>query len=244
MPGLLIVLDGCDGAGKTTFAKLIEQHLWDKIGAERVLSVQQPGATQVGQGLRRILKDSKSNIDPKSERMLFAADYSLFVNTIAKPELAAGKVIVSDRFGPITDLAYGIPAGTDFDYVTSLHHLVDPLMIDLLLIFKCPWEIAKQRKTQRNDQTACRIESRGDEYMSAVAAQYEQIKAKALASPDDPSVRRIPPYVFVERHQTLNDVAQSRCRSIVIIDATRSWDEMRADCFYAVGNLLAETNFK
>lgn len=233
MPGLLIVLDGCDGAGKTTFAKLIEQHLWDKIGAERVLSVQQPGATQVGQGLRRILKDSKSNIDPKSERMLFAADYSLFVNTIAKPELAAGKVIVSDRFGPITDLAYGIPSGTDFGYVTSLHHLVDPLMIDLLLVFKCPWEIAKQRKTQRIDQAACRIEARGDEYMSAVAAQYDQIRAKRYAFSDG-----------ILRPLSLPTVAFNRSRSIVIIDATRSWDEMRTDCFYAVGNLLAETNFK
>lgn len=233
MPGLLIVLDGCDGAGKTTFAKLIEQHLWDKIGAERVLSVQQPGATQVGQGLRKILKDSKSNIDPKSERMLFAADYSLFVNTIAKPELAAGKVIVSDRFGPITDLAYGIPAGTDFGYVTSLHHLVDPLMIDLLLVFKCPWEIAKQRKTQRIDQAACRIEARGDEYMSAVAAQYDQIRAKRYTFSDG-----------ILHPLSLSTVAFTRSRSIVIIDATRSWDEMRADCFYAVGNLLAETSFK
>lgn len=233
MPGLLIVLDGVDGAGKTTFAKLIEQHLWDKIGAERVLSVQQPGATQVGQGLRKILKDSKSNIDPKSERMLFAADYSLFVNTIAKPELASGKVVVSDRFGPITDLAYGLPAGTDFDYVTSLHTLVDPLPIDLLMVFKCPWEIAKQRKTQRIDQAACRIEARGDEYMSKVAAQYDAILPKKL----DTGFR-------FDDNDTLCAVAWKRCRSIVAIDASQSWDEMRADCFSAVGSLLAETNFK
>jgi len=237
MSGLLIAVDGIDGSGKTTFSKQIQQHLWETMkGSERVFLFNHPGATDVGQKLRTIIKDPASKIDKISERLLFAADNSLFLNLIATPMLANNRIVISDRYWGCTDIVYGLNTGVPMNTMLALHEIVNPLKLDMLLVFKCSWATAKQRKqamAPKSDYGVkhdCRIEARGDEFLTKVADTYAQIRPSGE--------------ITRENCDDLNVVIHNIAKRVVIIDAEQSWDAVKAEACRAVDMLIKEENFQ
>jgi len=101
--GIFIVLEGIEGSGKTTQAKLLAQRL-RKEGFE-VVSTYEPGGTLVGKKIREILKNPNHTITPLAELFLFLADRAQHIVEIIQEALKEGKVVISDRFYPST-LAY------------------------------------------------------------------------------------------------------------------------------------------
>ena len=94
--GMFITFEGGDGVGKTTQSAALQQHL---IGlGHQVLLTREPGGTDVGKQIRKILLHSKAHIDPKAEALLFAADRAHHINTLVIPALERGVLVVQDRY--------------------------------------------------------------------------------------------------------------------------------------------------
>jgi len=114
--GIFITLEGADGVGKTTQAKLIAQKIAVKVHEEtEVLQMREPGGTPICEEIRNILKTSKF-LSPICELMLFNAARSQLVEEVIRPTTDAGGIVVCDRFLDST-IAYqhcgnGIPWST------------------------------------------------------------------------------------------------------------------------------------
>jgi dTMP kinase len=110
--GVFVAFEGGEGAGKSTQARLLETWLTD-LGYDVVLT-HEPGDSQVGAQLRRILLDPETGaLDHRAEALLYAADKAEHVEKLVKPALRQGKVVVSDRYVDST-LAYQ-GAGRDLE---------------------------------------------------------------------------------------------------------------------------------
>ena len=110
MPGLFIVFEGGEGAGKTTQAELLYARVQQQGYAVRLLS--EPGTTQLGGYLRGYLK-SKRPLTREAELLLFEAARAQLVSEILRPELAQGAVIICDRFTASTVAYQGYGRGLD-----------------------------------------------------------------------------------------------------------------------------------
>lgn len=95
-PGLLLVLEGPEGAGKTTQIRLLAEWLTSR-GAE-VVAVREPGGTVVGDEIRRLVLDPASDIAPHAEALLFMASRAQLVERQIVPALRRGAVVLLDRF--------------------------------------------------------------------------------------------------------------------------------------------------
>lgn len=198
-----IVFEGVDGAGKSTQAKRALEYLKPK--QETILAIH-PGATPLGQKLRHLIKfDKDVNIDQMTERILFAADNSSYVNQLLKPSLAKNINVLADRCNFISDIPYGTAGKVDIEKVKILHSVIEAPQIDLLLIFWCPWSVAKGRMTARNEEMACKIEARGDAYFEKVSETYQKI---------------------VTNGSLENQYTQKYTKSICLIDASVGLEEV------------------
>lgn len=119
-PGLFITFEGCEGCGKTTVMKrvtelLIAQHI-------DVLSTREPGGSVIAEEIRNIILDKKNtDMDPKTEALLYAASRRQHLVEIVLPALKAGKTVLSDRYLD-SSLAYqGYARGIGIDDVMSIN---------------------------------------------------------------------------------------------------------------------------
>lgn len=97
MSGLFVVLEGGDGAGKTTQAALLAE--WLVAQGREVVRTFEPGDSLVGKQIRGLLLDPVwGEIDPRAEALLYAADKAQHLFSLVRPALARGAVVVSDRY--------------------------------------------------------------------------------------------------------------------------------------------------
>ncbi|PPG49594.1 MULTISPECIES: dTMP kinase [unclassified Rathayibacter] len=96
MTGLFVTLEGGDGAGKTTQARLLEE--WLGTRGETVVRTREPGGTEVGVQIREIVLHHRGEIDPRAEALLYAADRAQHIGTLVRPALERGEVVVQDRY--------------------------------------------------------------------------------------------------------------------------------------------------
>lgn len=96
MTGLFVTLEGGDGAGKTTQARLLEE--WLAARGETVVRTREPGGTEVGVQIREIVLHHRGEIDPRAEALLYAADRAQHIGTLVRPALERGEVVIQDRY--------------------------------------------------------------------------------------------------------------------------------------------------
>ncbi|NDK31104.1 dTMP kinase [Nesterenkonia haasae] len=95
--GLFVVLEGGEGAGKTTQLGLLEQ--WLAQSGRRVVRTREPGGTEVGERIRALVLDhGQGEVDPRTEALLFAASRAAHVSQKIRPALDAGAVVLCDRY--------------------------------------------------------------------------------------------------------------------------------------------------
>lgn len=94
--GIFIAFEGGEGSGKSTQAKLLAKYLKSE-GFEVVLT-HEPGGSDIGKELRKILLHTKKNVAPRAEALLYAADRAQHVEQVIRPALAAGKIVITDRY--------------------------------------------------------------------------------------------------------------------------------------------------
>jgi dTMP kinase len=134
LPGLFITLEGPEGAGKTTQLKLLSKFL-DEQNVAHVIT-RDPGGTSIGKPIRRILLDSKSNIHPVAELLLYEADRAQNVSEIILPALKEGKVVFCDRYIDSTIAYQGYGRQLDFKLIEQLNEIAaQNLKPELTILF-------------------------------------------------------------------------------------------------------------
>lgn len=94
--GLFVTFEGGDGVGKTTQASLLEAWLTD--AGHRVVRTREPGGTEVGVLIRDIVLHHRGEVSPRAEALLYAADRAHHVDTVVRPALQRGDVVIQDRY--------------------------------------------------------------------------------------------------------------------------------------------------
>jgi dTMP kinase len=120
---MFITLEGIEGSGKTTQAKHMVDFFRAK-GSDCVLT-REPGGTAIGQKIRSILLDPDSkNMSPLTELLLYNADRAQHIDELVGPALAAGKIVICDRYFDATWVYQGFARGIDMTLVDGLHRLL------------------------------------------------------------------------------------------------------------------------
>lgn len=142
---MFITLEGIEGSGKSTQMENIVAFLQGR-GYECVTS-REPGGTEIGAQIRGILLDPhNTDMDPATELLLYTADRAQHIRTVIQPHLAAGRVVVCDRFFDATMVYQGYARGLDKEMVRSLHRIAcNDLQPDLTLLFDLEPRLGLQR---------------------------------------------------------------------------------------------------
>lgn len=129
-----IALEGVNGAGKSTLQELIANFL--KAGNRNPICTREPGATELGKHLRKILlENSQGQIGPLTEVFLFAADRAHHVSHLIKPTLASGSIVITDRYFYSTIAFQGYGRGLPVPVLESINHTaIDGIFPDLTFL--------------------------------------------------------------------------------------------------------------
>lgn len=172
--GVFISFEGCDKAGKSTHIKHIsaalEQHGY------KVVYVQEPGSTQLGAHIREIVKTCSEPLSAKAELMLFLAARAQLVDTVIRPALTQGCVVLADRFMDSSVAYQGYGRGLDTAFIEHCNAFVcDECVPDktiLLIPEGNPHEkFANELVNNEHD----RMEREGVEFQQATLAGYHHI---------------------------------------------------------------------
>ncbi|TAH38503.1 MAG: dTMP kinase [Planctomycetota bacterium] len=172
MDGRFVVLEGMDGAGKTTQALRLAARL--EAAGRHPLHVREPGSTSLGEHLRDLLlSPRRAAMDPRSEALLFFAARSELLAGVVAPALAQGRTVVCERFTPST-LAYQGQSEEAARFVLALDELVvpPPLQPHLVLILDLDPRQSLARARRRG--AADGMEARGLAFQEAVQRGYHR----------------------------------------------------------------------
>jgi dTMP kinase len=167
MGPLFLVVEGMDGAGKSTQIERLAG--WLTRASSPPVVTREPGATAIGGRIREILLDPASAaMDPKTEALLYAADRAQHAAEVIRPALAAGRVVISDRYVD-SSLAYqGLARGLGIERILDLSMwATGDLLPDLVVLLDVAPELARGRSGATD-----RIELEGQAFHQRVADAY------------------------------------------------------------------------
>lgn len=163
---MFVSLEGIDGSGKSTQARLLAAAL----GSETLL-IREPGGTDAAERIRAILAEPDLRLDPYAELLLFLAARADLTAQVIRPALGAGRDVVADRFADSTVAYQGAARGLGVgETITLTDDATEGLWPDLTVLIRVDPELALSRCDGED-----RFESEGLEFQSAVAVAYEEI---------------------------------------------------------------------
>ena len=166
-----ISLEGPEGAGKSTLAAKLKE--WLQRENHSVILTREPGATELGKDIRRLLLN-EGDISAETELFLFLADRSHHVKTLILPALAAGKIVLCDRYVDSTVVYQSVGRGLDPAAINQLNHLATGgLMPGLTLLLDIRPEVGLARETKGD-----RMDREPLEFHQAVTDGYRQLAAE------------------------------------------------------------------
>lgn len=178
-PGKLIVIEGLEGAGKSTaIAAVVE---WLAKQSIELITTREPGGTEIGEQLRSIIKNSdyKDTLTDKCELLLLYAARIQLVEEVIKPALARGVWVIADRFELSTIAYQGGGRGLSQQMIATLSEFcLNGFQADLTLYLDLKPELGMQRAQQRGQFD--RIEQQEMDFFHRVHKAYlESVKNKA-----------------------------------------------------------------
>ncbi|MEU7512412.1 dTMP kinase [Streptomyces sp. NPDC042898] len=171
--GFFIALEGGDGAGKSTQVQALAE--WIRAKGHEVVVTREPGATPIGKRLRSILLDvSSAGLSNRAEALLYAADRAEHVDSLVRPALERGAIVLSDRYIDSSVAYQG--AGRDLsptEIARISRWATDGLVPHLTVVLDVSPETARERFTEAPD----RLESEPPEFHARVRAGFLALAA-------------------------------------------------------------------
>jgi len=187
--GYFITFEGLDGSGKTTQLRRLAD--WLTASGRKVVTLRQPGSTALGDRLRAVLLDSRSEttlgpLSPMAEMALMFADRAQAIAEVIEPALADGAIVLCDRFTDSSEAYQGAGRGLGSERVLELHRAVcNNLQPDLTILLLPPLEDSLVRARRRNQRSVRkegkdenRFEREPDEFYARIHKAYEEIAAR------------------------------------------------------------------
>jgi dTMP kinase len=168
--GIFIAFEGGEGTGKSTQSKLLAQ--WLEKEGETVLLSREPGGTELGKDLRKILLGHETgDISPRAEALLYAADRAHHVYSVIRPALDRGEVVISDRYFDSSAAYQGAGRVLNPTEVARISRwATESLYPTLTILIDLPAEIGLNRLQSRD-----RLEAESNDFHERVRQEYLQI---------------------------------------------------------------------
>ena len=166
--GLFITLEGVEGSGKTTQAAILGD--WLRKDGRRVMVTHEPGGTRAGETIRAIFLDPAVSLDVAAELLLVLADRAQHVREKLRPAIAAGEVVISDRYSDSTTAYQGYGRGFDLKLLGELNRLAsDAMSPALTIVLDLPVETGLERTRARAKGTG-----RGSDRFEGERAEFHR----------------------------------------------------------------------
>jgi dTMP kinase len=187
--GYFITFEGLDGSGKTTQLRRLASTL--EAEGHKVVTLRQPGGTALGDRIRSVLLDSKSEatlgpIAPAAEMALMFADRAQSIAEVILPALAAGSIVLCDRYTDSSEAYQGGGRQLGSERILAMHAAAcDNLQPDLTLLLLPSLESSLRRARRRNQRDTAkqgidenRFEREPDDFYRRIYEKYEEIAAR------------------------------------------------------------------
>ena len=165
--GVFITFEGGDGSGKSTQIQSVRD--WFESRGREVIVTREPGGTELGTEIRRLVQNGPEDVDARTEALLYAADRAYHVATVIGPALERGAVVLGDRYID-SSLAYqGAARSLGVDEIASLSAwATQGLYPSLTFLLDLPPEVGARRRTDAPD----RMERESMDFHERVRHQY------------------------------------------------------------------------
>ena len=175
---MFVTLEGIDRSGKTTQATLLARSL----GPDTLL-LREPGGTEVGERIRKLLKDPTTELEPRAELLLFCAARAELCARVIRPALEDGRDVVCDRFIDSTVAYQGAARGLGVDTVEGLNEIAIAGCLPLVtILLRIDPERAEARGQQRlaagGADGSDRFEGEGMRFQRVVSEAYDELAAR------------------------------------------------------------------
>ncbi len=149
---MFITFEGPDGSGKSTQLRMLASALREE--GRDIVTTREPGGTEIGDQIRAVIMNMKNKaMDPRTELLLFNASRAQLVEELIRPSLAAGKIILCDRYADSTMAYQGYGHGLDKDELRRLlNFATGGLKPDLTLLFDISAEAGLKRRISNHDE--------------------------------------------------------------------------------------------
>lgn len=187
--GFFLTFEGPDGSGKTTQLRLLTE--WFRAQGEAPVLLRNPGGTPLGERIRGMVLDSRADAElgplaPLAELALMFADRAQSIDSVIRPALSQGRVVLCDRYTDSSEAYQGAGRGLGKERVLQLHRLLcDDLQPDLTVLLLPDVEKALARARHRNEwqrkQGAAdesRFEREGEAFYRRVHTAYVELAAR------------------------------------------------------------------
>ncbi|RXK85114.1 dTMP kinase [Chlorobaculum sp. 24CR] len=178
---MLITFEGIDGAGKSTQVMKLKRHLQER--GREVLALREPGGTPVAEQIRELLLESRNDITPAGELLLFSASRAELVQQVIQPALEHGSDVILDRFYDSTTAYQGYGRGLDLGMLAEINRIAScGLVPDITFYLDLMPEDALMRKFSEKSlplafesEELDRMENSGLDFYRRVRDGYHKI---------------------------------------------------------------------
>lgn len=208
-----MTLEGCDGSGKSTQIERLSAWL-EEHGIDH-LTTFEPGGTPFGESIRRsFLELPPDSDDGRLEAMLMFADRRHHLRQVIEPALAAGRVVLCDRFTDSTMAYQGYGRGVDLDELARLDRWsTGGVVPDLTLLFEVPTATAAGRASHADGRDHNRLDREHSAFFERVHAGYRRLAAA------DPERFRI-----IDASRSVDQTCEAAVAALTTWLAGRGWD--------------------
>ncbi|MFZ6992361.1 dTMP kinase [Curtobacterium sp. RRHDQ66] len=171
MTGRFITLEGGDGAGKTTQAESLTE--WLEANGRTVVRTREPGGTDLGLRIREIVLHERGHVSARAEALLYAADRAHHIETVVRPAIARGDVVLQDRYIDSSVAYQGVARGLGAEHIRSVSDwAADGLVPDRTVLLDLDVTEGRARVAAARGDTFDRLESEAAAFHESVRAAF------------------------------------------------------------------------